>query len=193
MTDQDRALLIVVDYQYDFVALDGALPVGQDALDIEEYIDARCQSYLDAGQDVAFTFDTHLRETWAAHPESKAFPPHCIKGTKGWEIYGLPARHLARSNAAVVEKAAYCPSFAQLEAWVKQYQRIEILGVVTNICVLHLAVGLYTAKIALELPLLAQGQPGARLVVNDAGCASFDPEAAQFALNHMHTVLGMTH
>ena len=191
MTDQGRKLLIVVDYQHDFVALDGALPVGQDALDIESYIDSCCLSFLDEGQDVVFTFDTHLHETWDDHPESKAFPPHCIKGTKGWEIYGLPARHLARRAASVVEKTAYCPSFAQLEKWVRDYQRIEICGVVTNICVLHLAFGLYTAKIALEHPLTGQGKPGAQLLVHDAGCASFDPEAARFALQHMHQVLGM--
>ncbi|MBB4840420.1 nicotinamidase/pyrazinamidase [Sphingomonas kyeonggiensis] len=78
--------VIVVDMQRDFVAADGALPVPG-----AEEIVAPMQDWL-AGlhpgdtAGVLFTFDTHVPEVYAVSEEAKQFPPHCVKGTPGWEL-----------------------------------------------------------------------------------------------------------
>lgn len=178
-----KQLLIIVDYQRDFVADDGILTAGEAARAVGPWLDARAGEVLAGGGDVVFTMDTHDAATWPDHPEHAAFPIHCVKGTPGWEIYGGVARHLAHPNARTVEKRAYCPPFAPVERWVREYDAIELAGVVTNICVLHTAVGLYTAKVEANSPV--------RLTVREEGCASFDPAAAAFALDHMKKTLGM--
>lgn len=176
-------LLLCIDYQNDFVAEDGALSAGAPARRIEPYLSTRIQAALAAGQDVAFTLDTHHPNTWANHPESKAFPPHCQKGTAGWQLFGSLAALAKQPGALLVEKAAYCPDFSLLERWTRQYKAIQLCGVATHICVLHTAIGLYTAKVNLGLPV--------RLVLLEKGCASFDAQAEQFALAHMKGVLGL--
>ena len=98
-----KRLLIVVDYQKDFV--DGALGFpGAEALDgpIAEKIAA----YRAAGDDVAFTLDTH-GPGYAGTQEGKKLPvPHCIKGEPGWRLYGRTAG-LLQSGDPVFEKPAF--------------------------------------------------------------------------------------
>lgn len=78
--------VIVVDMQRDFVAADGALPVPG-----AEQIVAPMRGWL-AGLNpeetagVLFTFDTHVPEIYALSEEAKQFPPHCVKGSDGWEL-----------------------------------------------------------------------------------------------------------
>ena len=178
-----KKLLIIIDYQVDFAAPGGVLSAGEAALAIEGVLEARVAAYLAEGHDVVFTMDTHLPETWPEHPEHDAFAPHCQKGTPGWQVYGSLAKHLGKKGVQTIEKNAYCPEFLHLENWVSGYEAIEIAGLVTNICVLHTAVGLYTAKV--------NSGSAVRLAVLDEGCASFDPQAHAFALRHMHDTLGM--
>ena len=86
-----KNFVIVVDMQRDFVAADGALPVPG-----AEEIVAPMRRWL-AGlrpEDTAgvlFTFDTHVPEIYAVSEEAEQFPPHCVKGTPGWELVVDPA------------------------------------------------------------------------------------------------------
>ena len=76
-----RKLLIVIDMQNDFI--DGALGT-KEAETIVEAVKAKIRSYPAA--DVIATMDTH-GENYMETQEGKYLPvPHCIKGTKGWEI-----------------------------------------------------------------------------------------------------------
>jgi nicotinamidase/pyrazinamidase len=77
--------IIVIDTQRDFMAEDGALAVaGADALvpAAERFLRSLRP---DETAGVLFTFDTHLPEVYAVSPEAEQFPPHCEKGTAGWE------------------------------------------------------------------------------------------------------------
>ncbi len=80
-----KRFVIVVDMQRDFVAADGALPVAE-----AEAIVSPMKAWL-AGlrsEDVAgvlFTADTHVPAIYATSAEAEQFPPHCEKGTPGWE------------------------------------------------------------------------------------------------------------
>ncbi len=74
-----KKLLVVVDYQKDFV--DGALGF-PDAVSIEEGIAKTVQHYLAAGDEVLFTFDTH-GENYLNTREGQALPVlHCLDGSE---------------------------------------------------------------------------------------------------------------
>ena len=75
-----KKLLVVVDYQKDFV--DGALGfIGAEGL--EKPILERIESYVVAGDEVIYTLDTHLTN-YLETTEGKHLPvEHCILETEG--------------------------------------------------------------------------------------------------------------
>jgi nicotinamidase/pyrazinamidase len=83
--------VVVIDTQRDFIAADGALSVaGAEALvPAAEAFLKGLRPEETAG--VLFTFDTHEPEVYAASAEAEQFPPHCEKGTPGWENLLDPA------------------------------------------------------------------------------------------------------
>ena len=155
-----KKLLLVVDYQKDFV--DGALGFpGAERLDgpIAEKITA----YHAAGDDVAFTLDTH-QENYLDTQEGRKLPvPHCLMNSEGWQLYGKTGQAMDKSRDMVVCKPAF-PSL-WLGGWLKGqgYDRIEIVGLVSYLCVLSNAI---VAKAAL---------PEAELVVDASCTAGPDP------------------
>ena len=174
-----KRLLIVVDYQNDFV--DGALGFpGAEMLD--EPIAAKIEEYRAAGDKVVFTFDTHKRD-YLQTQEGRNLPiEHCIVGTPGHALYGKVGKAFRDSD-----EAFYKPAFgsAELFQWLAGAQRaanevggqpftsIELVGLVSNICVISNAV---LAKAACpEVP-----------VIVDAACtASNDPAMNEAALDVM--------
>ena len=168
-----KKLLLVVDYQKDFV--DGALGFpGAEKLDgpIAEKIAA----YRSAGDDVAFTLDTH-QETYLDTQEGRKLPvPHCLMNTEGWQLYGKTGQALDRSRDTVICKPAF-PSL-WLGDWLKGqgYDRIELVGLVSYMCVLSNAI---VAKAAL---------PEAELVVDASCTAGPDPRLHANALELMETL-----
>ncbi|MDD4715619.1 MAG: cysteine hydrolase [Oscillospiraceae bacterium] len=164
-----KKLLIVVDYQKDFV--DGTLGFPAAAL-LETAICGKIESCRNSGADICFTFDTHTSR-YLETQEGKKLPfPHCLRGSGGWELYGKAAA-LRRAEDRVFEK----PSFGSLEllAFLKEqdYEEIELVGLISNICVLSNAV---LAKTAL---------PEARIVVDASCTASFDADLNEKALDVM--------
>jgi len=154
------SILIVVDYQCDFVS--GALGFpGAELLD--EAISAKIGAYRAAGADVAFTMDTHGAGYLNTQEGRKLPVPHCLKGTPGWELYG-------KTGAAKLERdpCFYKPVFGSLELalWLQKsaYRRIELVGLVSNICVISNAV------------LVKAALPEAEVLVDAACTASHDPE-----------------
>ncbi len=150
-------LLVVVDYQVDFVT--GSLGF-EAAMAIEPAICAKIEEYIKNGDDVVFTLDTHSQK-YLLTDEGRNLPvKHCIKGTPGHKLYGK-VEMLAR-NRLQIEK----PTFPSLELAKfiegKDYCEIELCGVVTNICVISNAV---MAKAA---------APDCKISVDAACCASND-------------------
>ncbi len=170
-------LLVVVDYQNDFV--DGSLGF-EDAKAIESNICAKIEEYTKSGNDVIFTLDTHSQK-YLLTDEGKNLPiKHCIKGTQGHKLYGK-VEILAR-NKVQIEK----PTFPSLELAKfiegKDYGEIELCGVVTNICVISNAV---MAKAA---------APDCKITVDASCCASNDPNMESMSyeiMKNLHiTVIG---
>ena len=129
-------LLIVVDYQNDFV--DGALGfAGAEKLD--EKIAQKIKEYHKNNDEVIFTLDTHYKN-YSESLEGKYLPvPHCIKGTDGHKLYGKTANSIGK-NDKVFEKLTF-PSL-ELAVYLKDkaYECVEIVGLVSNICVLSNAI-----------------------------------------------------
>ena len=152
--------LFVIDYQNDFV--DGALGFpGAEKLD--EKIAAKVRAY---GQGkVLFTRDTHFPQ-YLSTREGKNLPVvHCIKGTHGWKVYGETARALEEVNAPGIDKLVFGmdvtdPATASLLP--EQADEIELVGLVSNICVVSNAV------------VLQSKYPEATIIVDAACTDSFD-------------------
>ena len=167
-----KKLLIVVDYQVDFV--DGALGFSE-AASIEGRIAKKIRAYRDAGYDVAFTFDTH-GDNYLETQEGKKLPvPHCILESAGWELFGK-IKELVRDDDRLFTKP--CFGSAELFDFLRGsgYCLIELVGVVTNICVISNAV---LAKTAL---------PEAEVLVDAAYCASNDKALHEKALDVMESL-----
>ena len=165
-----KKALVVVDYQNDFV--DGALGFAG-AEKLASGILALTEEFLSQGAPVLFTLDTHTPD-YLSTREGKNLPaPHCIRGTHGWRLYGPLARYMEPcGGVSLIEKGSFgTVDFDCLRACPPD--RIELCGLVTNICVLSNAVTLQTLF------------PEAQLAVHASLCGSFDPALHQKALDVM--------
>ncbi|WMJ23889.1 isochorismatase family cysteine hydrolase [Paludicola sp. MB14-C6] len=164
-----KRLLMVIDFQNDFV--DGSLGF-ENAKNIEEAIVSKIETYHKNGDSVLFTFDTH-DETYLNTQEGKNLPIlHCIKDSKGWQLYGKP-KELLLSTDKIIYKGGF--GSLELANYLKaeHYDEIELCGLVSNICVITNAI---LAKTAL---------PEAKIVVDAKATASFDEQLHLQALNVM--------
>ncbi len=165
--------LFVIDYQNDFV--DGALGFpGAEKLDagIAEKIRAYGPSH------VIFTRDTHF-ENYLDTREGKLLPVvHCIKGSHGWELYGETAKACAQVNAPAIDKLSFGMDVSDPETakvLPQQADEIELVGLVSNICVVSNAA------------VLQAKYPQARIIVDAALTASFDPAMNEKVLDVMES------
>lgn len=167
--DLMKKCLIVVDFQNDFI--DGAL--GFDgAMDIKEAIIHKIKAYKQENQDVIYTLDTH-KDNYLETEEGYNLPViHCVQGTSGHRIQ-KDVEHLIEEQDLQFIKYSF-PSL-ELGNYLKdkQYEVIELCGLVSNICVLSNAV---IAKSAL---------PNAHIVIDAQATKSFDPVLHEKGLDIM--------
>lgn len=158
-----KKILVVVDYQKDFV--NGALGFeGAELLD--ESICRKIEEYR--GSEVVHTLDTHTADYLKTQEGKLLSTVHCIKGTDGHKNYGKTAEMLKGTRA--FEKP--CFGSWELGEYLRAgcYDRVELCGLVSYICVISNAV---IAKTAL---------PEAEIII-DAHCTSgFDKELHRAAL-----------
>jgi len=173
-----KKALIVIDYTHDFVV--GKLPVGQPAINIETRMAELTQQFVQQGDLVVMAVDVH-DENDPYHPESKLFPPHNIRGTDGRGLYGkLDAVYQQHRDEIIwLDKTRYS-SFAGTELELLLRSRgiteLHLIGVCTDICVLHTAVDAYNR--------------GFSIVVHEDAVASFNHMGHQWALGHFTGTLG---
>ncbi|REI23038.1 isochorismatase [Staphylococcus felis] len=177
-----KKALIIVDYSYDFVATDGKLTCGEPAQVIEPFILNRIQSYDEANSPIFFMMDLHF-ENDPYHPESKTFPPHNIEHSKGRDLYGEVGKKYEeikhKSHIFFLDKRRFDSFFGTpLDSLLRERQidTLEILGVCTDICVLHTATSAYNLDYQLIIP--------------KNGVASFDLTGHEWALTHFKNTLG---
>lgn len=170
--------LIVIDYTRDFV--DGALPVGQPAIDIEPRMVELTETFVNNDDYVVMAVDMHEPNDMY-HPETALFPPHNIRGTAGRELYGGLSEVYANHQQQIVwmDKTRYS-AFAGTDLELKLRERgiteVHLIGVCTDICVLHTAVDAYNK--------------GFKIVIHTDAIASFNPEGHLWAISHFEQSIG---
>ncbi|MEF9853647.1 MAG: isochorismatase family cysteine hydrolase [Hydrogenoanaerobacterium sp.] len=167
-----KKLLVVVDYQNDFVS--GSLGFPK-AASLEEKICQKIDKARASGNDIVFTLDTHL-ENYLYTQEGKNLPvAHCIRGTEGWELHGK-VKDLSEGCPMLEKDTFGCKVLFDYLLKAPTYHEIELVGLVSNICVLSNAVVAKTA------------QPEALIIV-DADCtACFDEELNKKALDILESL-----
>lgn len=154
--------LIVVDMQKDFV--DGALGTSE-AVAILDNVKAKIKEYIDNGDEVIFTRDTH-HENYMDTNEGKHLPVvHCIEGSDGWQIYD----GLYVEGCKIIDK----PSFGYT-GWTEfNFEEIELIGLCTDICVVSNAL------------ILKALFPEIKVSVDSKCCAGVTVESHEAALKTM--------
>ncbi len=157
-----KKTLIVVDMQNDFI--DMALGT-KEAVAIVPNVRAKIKEYVDNGDEIIFTRDTH-GENYLETPEGKKLPvPHCIRGTAGWAI----ADGLYVDGCKIIDK----PNFGWPDWKEEELESVEIVGLCTDICVVSNAL------------IIKAGFPDAQIKVDASCCAGVTPETHSAALATM--------
>lgn len=172
--------LIVIDYTYDFVATDGKLTCGAPGQAIEGKITSLIEEFVKANDIVFFANDLHY-ENDPYHPETKLFPPHNIIGTAGRDLYGSVKEVFDKYKSQVIsfDKTRYSAfSGTNLDRMLRErkIEEVVLVGVCTDICVLHTAVDAYNLGYEITIPT--------------DGVASFNETGHNWAISHFESCLG---
>ncbi len=172
-------LLVIIDYQKDFV--DGTLGF-EKAVTLEQGIYDKINKYLKNGDKVLFTYDTHYEE-YLQTREGKNLPVvHCIKCTEGHKLYGKINDFSNSENTMHYEKKGFGISpedMLQIANEVgEDIKEIELVGVVTNICVIS------------NVVLFQSQYREADIIVDASLCASFDETLHEKALDVIEGLQG---
>jgi len=164
-------VVLVVDMLIGFMEPGKNLYCGDEARQIIPNIKRLIESEQAAGSSIIFIADTH-------HPddlEFEMFPVHCVRGTEECEV--IP--ELADYVTVTLRKRRYSAFYeTDLEKRLKTLnpEKIILVGVCTDICVMHTTADARNRDYAVEVPI---------------DCvASFDPDAHRNALDHMEKILG---
>lgn len=160
-------LLIVTDFQYDFV--DGSLGFPK-AHELEEPIIEKIRKYRAAGDDIVFTLDTHFQDYLSTQEGRKLPVLHCIKGTPGHKLYGKVAE-MCLPTDPVFEKHAFPAPQIYEYLKTRTYESIEFVGLVSSICILSNAV------------LAKAAAPETEIIVDAACTGTFDDSLNEKALD----------
>lgn len=154
-----KKTLIVVDMQNDFI--DGALGT-KEAVAIVPQVKAKIQQYVQNGDEIIFTRDTH-GDNYLDTPEGKKLPVlHCIRQTAGWQI----TEGVYVEGYKIIDK----PNFGWPHWDEERLEAVELIGLCTDICVVSNAL------------IIKALFPDASIAVDAACCAGVTPESHRAAL-----------
>lgn len=167
-----KKILVVVDIQNDFV--DGALGTPE----AESIIDNACEKIKNFEGDIYVTLDTHF-ENYMETSEGKNLPvPHCIKGTKGWELNEKVQYALNLKEYKKVEKNTFgsvdLPKLFSTKYGTEPLS-IELIGLCTDICVVSNAL------------ILKANFPESEIFVDSLCCAGVTNDKHLAALETMRS------
>ena len=166
-----KKILLVIDMQNDFI--DGALGTPE-AVAIVENVKAKILSY--PKENVFATRDTHT-DLYMDTQEGRNLPvPHCIRGTKGWEIRPDIAELIFPDH--VIDKPTFgSTQLAKLMEILEHREdegiEIELIGLCTDICVVSNAL------------LLKATLPETPISCDASCCAGVTPAKHEAALETM--------
>lgn len=171
MEREKKKVLIVIDVQNDFVTGSLGTPEAQEVV---PDIIRKVNEYSERDDMIIFTADTH-HDDYLNTQEGKKLPvPHCIAGTRGWNF--VPELDTNESSTSSTMKKIYIKeqfgyNWNKL-SWLNVYD-IEIIGLVTDICVVSNAL------------ILKAAFPENKITVDASCCAGTTPEKHEAALEVM--------
>lgn len=174
-----KRALIIIDYVYDFVADDGKLTCGKPGQKIEAYIANLTTEFANNGDFICAARDNH-DITDEYNKEAGMFPAHCYE-EKGRALFGAVQTALQstpESQIIAIDKtrySAFCGTPLDMKLKERNISQIHLVGVCTDICVLHTAVDAYNL--------------GYEIMVHEKGTASFNQAGHDYAISHFENVL----
>ena len=166
-------VVLVLDMVRGFLEPGYNLYCGDDSRRIIPTIRRLLDREREAGSTILFVCDHHEPDDL----EFQMFPPHCIIGTEEPEVIPELQGHVTDDN--VIPKNRYSAFFnTDLESRMKALapERVIVCGVCTDICVMYTISHARNMDYPVEVP---------------ADCvATFDPNAHQWALQHIENILG---
>jgi len=174
-----KKLLIVVDYQNDFVT--GSLGFSGAEL-LEAPILNKIKAYEANGDHIIYTFDTHY-DDYLETREGLGLPiKHCIQKTEGHALYGKIFDHYQNGDYVDADEV-FKDSFGSVDLMKmliarNHYEAIELVGLVSYICVLSNAIIAKTAQPEAEIIVDANCIAGPDQALHDA-CLKLMSEALQ--------------
>jgi nicotinamidase-related amidase len=163
-----QTVLVVVDMQNDFI--DGALGT-KEAVAIVDNVRKKIEGFEGT---VLFTRDTHYEDYMDTQEGSNLPVPHCIKGTKGWEIREeLEALRTTEAIDKVTFGSSKLPEVLHKMHEENPIESITFVGLCTDICVISNV--MVTKAFLPEVPI----------IVDAACCAGVTPESHKNALDAM--------
>lgn len=175
-----KKALVIIDFNNDFVADDGKLTCGAVAQAIDEKIASLVQEFAKNGDFIVNACDNHV-ENDAYSIEKDMFPAHCFDDY-GKDLFGktkLAVDNVDKNQYLYIPKnrfSAFCGTPLDLKLKERAVNDITLVGVCTDICVLHCAVDAYNL--------------GYKISVVRDGVASFNQAGHDFALAHFENTLG---
>lgn len=173
-------ILVVVDCQQDFfIGILGNDYTKAIVPNVVKLVD----EFIDNDLPIIFTADTHTEKGYSKSREGKYLPvPHCIIGTKDYEL--IPELEVSKDlrNSYIITKVdsfGFPNLIERLKAVgldyldpFKEYE-FHICGVVTNMCVLSVALNFQNLFTRSEI------------IIHSNACASNDPKLHEEALDIM--------
>jgi len=169
-----RKALVVIDMVKGFFVKGNPLYCGEETREIVPFVKAKLEEYEEKGDFVVFMCDHHAPDD----REFAAFPPHCVKGTEETEVIDELKEFAERHT--ILPKTRYSAFHGTDLGRVLEEAKpdvVEVVGVCTNICVLFTVEDLRNRDYAVR--------------VYAEGVTSFDPEAHEFALKQIESVLAV--
>lgn len=137
----------------------------KEAVAIVPKVKEKIQEYVQNGDEIIFTRDTHS-ENYLQTTEGKNLPvKHCIQRTKGWQI----ADGLYVEGCKIIDK----PNFGWPHWNEEHLEEVEIVGLCTDICVVSNAL------------IIKATFPDANVKVDSNCCAGATVETHEAALKTM--------
>lgn len=174
--------LIHIDYTNDFVADEGLLTSGEAGQALHDRLLELTKEFQKNKDFIVFAIDVHEQDD-PYHPETELFPPHNLRDSWGRDLYGEMEDYYQsirdEKNVYYMDKTRYS-AFAGTELELKLREReieeVHLVGVVTDICILHTAIDAYNK--------------GFKIVVHEDGVGSFNQAGHEWALSHFKGSLG---
>ncbi|MCW3140843.1 MAG: cysteine hydrolase [Methanophagales archaeon] len=171
----EKTALVVEDMQKDFCYEDGALFMGEGAREIIPKIRGLIEKTIQKKVLLIFALDWHSHDD----EEFAIWGQHCVRDTRGAEIIDELAPF--SKEAYVVKKRKYSDFFGtdlDLHLKEKGIKTLIIVGVATNICVMHTAID--------------ASLRGYELIVPEDCVAALSDYEHEYGLRHIKSVLNAT-